>query len=164
MGFQTVSRDVLQVLQSIDPSGPYSPELYGAIARLVPSVAIEAVVLRERDVRIEVFLTRRSPQDAAYPDMLHSPGSILRAGEKPVDVMRRIGEQDFHVPVSDFVYVDEVFCHEKRGWFNSRIYLAKLKDEPVGGEWVSVDALPADVVDHHIQWIIPMAVAYFKTR
>lgn len=164
MDFQTVPQDVLRVLQSIDPSGPYSPEFYGAIARLVPSVAIEAVVLRERDGRIEVFLTRRSPQDVAYSGMLHSPGSILRAGEKPVDVMHRIGEQDYHVSVSDFVYVDEDFYQEKRGWFDSRIYLVKLKDEPVGGEWVSVDALPCDVVNHHIQWVIPKAVAYFKTH
>jgi ADP-ribose pyrophosphatase YjhB (NUDIX family) len=161
---QTVSPEVLKALRGIDPTKSFSPELFGELARLVPSVAVEAVALRERKGKVEVFLTRRSANDAAYPNMLHSPGSILRAGETYQDVMKRLVFREFKVSISYFKLVDEIFYGEERGWFNSRIFLVELDGKPAHGQWTSVDELPSDVVDHHLNQVIPLAAKHFRAR
>jgi hypothetical protein len=164
MAQQTVPKEVLQALATINPCQGFSPELYNALARLVPSVAIEAVLLRRHGGEIQVYMTRRSPNDTAYPNQVHSPGSILRAGELYEDVLARLSEREFHAPIIHYDYVGEIFMEEERGWFNNRVLLVQVPRKPIGGEWFSVDALPDDVVDHHVQKVIPMAVAYFKKQ
>ena len=160
--FQEVSEDVLRALESIDPRKPLSPRLYGAIARIVPSIAVETVAVRERRSKIEVFMIRRAPDDLAYPNELHSPGSILRSGEDFRKVMDRLVAREFHVPIVNSSPAGEIFVPEKRGWFNNRIFSVKLDGEPQGGDWYPVDNLPDDTVDFHRTTVIPQAAAHFR--
>jgi hypothetical protein len=78
--------------------------------------------------------------------------------------MDRLAEREFGTPILCFEQVGEIFMKEQRGPFNNRIYLVWLDGQPAGGQWTSVDALPDDVVDHHVQKVIPMAVAFFKKQ
>lgn len=159
---QEIPEDALRALEAIDPRKPLSPNLFGAIARIVASIAVETVALRERDGRIEVFMTRRSSDDPAYPNELHSPGSILRSGENFGNVMDRLVVREFHVPIARSSYVDEIFVDEVRGWFNNRIFVVILAGEPDGGGWYPVDQLPDDTVDFHRSTVIPMAVKHSR--
>ena len=161
---QVVSPQTLAELRNVNPSETLSSELYGAIARIVPSVAIEAVALRTRNGREEVYLTRRSKDDAAYPNMLHCPGSLLRSGETPHHTMQLLALREFKAPIHSFEYIDEIYFMEERGWFNCRAHRVILGAEPTVGIWYPVDDLPADVVQHHIDDIIPMVVRDFRLR
>ena len=86
------NEELIRGLKQIDPSKPYTPELFDALALLIISVAIEAVCLRvnPQTKKIEVLLTQRSLKNTAYPGEWHCPGSILRRGEDIKDVFERL--------------------------------------------------------------------------
>ncbi len=166
---QTLSPAALAELSSIDPTQPFAPELYNAIARCMLSVAVEAVALRVVGGQTQVFLTRRSPNDAAYPGMLHVPGTVIRAHDVSEDetyqnAMRRLEQDEFGVPIDDFEYLGENFKREPRGPFNPRVFLVRVVGDPTSGLWADVNALPADVIAEHAQFVIPLAVQRFKQR
>ena len=146
-----------------DPSGHLGTELFDQIARFSTSIAFEAVLMRPgQDGGEEVYLTQRDTNDTAYPGAWHCPGSILRRGEQPADVAKRLAKKEYLVPIVDFKKVDEFFYQESRGWFCSFIYLIQTEREPEAGAWFSVDDLPDQVVPHHRDVIIPRAAAALK--
>lgn len=161
---QVLSDVVLEALASIDPRQPFSSDVYAAIARLVPSIAVEAVALRNNNGDIEVLLTQRAKDDPAYPGQWHCPGSILRSGEEYFDVMERLQTREFGVNIKGWGYVDEIFFQEERGWFNNRIFLVQLNGKPTQGKWFSTKALPVDIVAHHREHVIPKGVEFFLTH
>lgn len=166
---QKISAAATMELFAVDSEQPFSKSLYNALAHCMLSVAVEVVTLRVRDGHVEVFLKRRANDDSAYPGMLHVPGTVIRV--KDVDgehtyknAIGRAAQSECGAQVLDFEYINEHFKHEPRGRFNCRVFLVRFLGEPTGGEWSSVEALPADVIAEHAAFVIPIAVRRFKER
>lgn len=145
-------------------------ELFNALARLTVGVAVEAVCLRlnPKTKKVEIYLTRRSLNDSAYPGQWHCPGSIMRSGEEIDDIFKRLEKKEFDSGkllkrqfVSNFNNLKE-----DRGHFLSLIYLCRLKqNKKISGKWFPVNQLPQKTVVHHAKIVIPLAVkAFLKSK
>lgn len=156
---------VVEVLKIVDATKPYGIELFNALARVTVSVAIEAVCLRYNSgtKKVEVYMTQRSPDDTAYPNEWHSPGSIFRPGEEIDDVFSRLEKREFGGRLLSKRFVANVnYPTEARGHIFSIVYLCTLEDKPeLKGKWFPVSELPEKTVEHHIRRVIPAAVGAF---
>lgn len=163
--YERLRQKAAAAVRQLDPGKPMGTELFDALARITVSVAFEAVALRRDSTgNVEVFLVQRREDDTAYPCEWHCPGSVLRSGESEDDVFARLATREFGVPIVQRRFVIN-FNHnnEQRGHFFSVIYLCEIR----GGEdshWFSVDNLPAKMVGHHRDYLIPLALAAFKGR
>jgi len=145
--------------------------LHNAIARLSWNNFFEAVAIRRRDKRLEVFLRKRADNDNTYPGEWHAPGAAFRPGENERDVANRL-KQEFGIPIASFHYVGEYVDWKKgeaRGSGISRIYLVELKGAPREDDrhgWYPVNKFPEVTVFHHRRrlGIIPKAVRAFKAE
>ncbi|MEK7570165.1 MAG: hypothetical protein AAB515_01850 [Patescibacteria group bacterium] len=175
MAQQVLSQLAMGELAAINSRDGFSPELFGSLARLTPQVAVETVALRQgSNNTIEVYMIQRPDDEPAYPGEKHSPGSILRNSDfENIDpcsdgayrrVIDRLAKREFHVGITNFDLVGEIFFEEERGSFNNRIFLVELDGEPTGGAWYDIDNLPENTIDHHWEHIIPIAVAAYRKR
>src|SRR3989338_9972097 len=75
---------------------PLPENLFYYIARTFPMVAIETVIWRaprRKHGGLKVLLLRRSPRDPFWPNLWHSPGSILRNRETFHSAFKRISKE-----------------------------------------------------------------------
>lgn len=153
---------LIELLGRVDPGQPLGTELYNAVAKITISVAIEAITLRQGDKGLEVFLTKRSPTDSAYPDMWHSPGTVLRSKEQYADCFARLETREFKNKLKSWSFIGENNCHdEARGHFVQHLYLCELEDD-ASDNWFPVDNLPRPIVPNHEEVLIPRAVEAFR--
>ena len=137
------------------------PKLYEALARLLVSTAFEAIAFR-RDVNgaISIFLTQRGP-DEAYAGQWHFPGSIIRVGESPRDVMNRVGTREFGSSITQFSFIDWRTRQEARGWFLQIVCAVELAQEPTKpGQWFLLSALPEPMVSFHRDEFVGLLKGY----
>lgn len=150
-------------LKLIDPAMPYGTELFNAVAQLSITVAVEAVALRytPNGDAVEVLLTQRAANDPAYPGKSHCPGTALRPGEVVEDAFRRLSKGEFFSEVWAWGRANTWNNpHEARGHFLHLVYVCQVK-EGVRGKWFPIKALPDNIVEHHRDHIIPMALSEF---
>lgn len=156
---------IAKVLRRVDQ--PYGAALFDALARLTVTEAVEAVLMRRRgDGQLEVYMTQRAPDDTAYPNEWHAPGSIFRSGEDDADVMRRLEECELKCRIKSWKQISHFRHMEARGWFSAFAFLLEVEGEPKNerGAWHVVDNLPPNTVRHHVDRIIPLAVAAYSHR
>ncbi len=153
---------LISLLSRIDRTKPLGTELYNAIAFLSLNVAIEALTLRQGDKGLEIFLTKRSDTDTAYPGMWHSPGTIVRPTEEFVDSFKRLENREFKNNLKSWTFIENNNCpNEARGHFLQLLYLCEIEEDR-SDNWFSVDNLPQPMVPNHQEVIIPIAVEVFK--
>ncbi len=147
----------------IDPKiQPYGLSLWTKLARLTIPVAIEIVVLRPGSHGTEVLLAQRAPNEPAYPNEWHVPGSIMRPGETIEDVIKRLEEREFKAKIISQKFVTNFNnLHEQRGHFFSVVYLCEVETHSLG-TWYQIDHLPEPTIRHHRDHLIPMAVKTFN--
>ena len=159
-----------QVLRKIKP-GAYGPVLYNEIARLSMNLAMEAVALRVNSEtnKIEVFMRRRGDSEM-YPLQWHAAGAVMRVEGKKGEGWRQLANRlsgEFGTNILWYEEIGELFTEEARGPFLSKIFLVELKDKPkedVRHRWYAVDELPQVTVDHHEEYIIPLATMIFAAK
>lgn len=158
-------RTVIDALKIVDPTQPYGTELFDALARLTISVAVEAVCLRLNPTtqKIEVYLVQRSPNDTAYPNEWHCPGTVMRPTEEIEDTFRRLSRKEFGAGFLKKQFIANAnHPTEVRGHFFSLVYICVLEEKgSLRGRWFPVSELPEKTVEHHIRRIIPAAVGAF---
>ncbi len=157
---------IAEQLQRIEP-GAYGTPLYNALARLGLNVAMEAMAFRLNGVtgKIEVYMRHRTSAEA-YAFQWHAPGSVMRVGENWRSVATRLGGE-FGTNIVSYDEIGELFTKEERGPFLSKIFLVRLKDDPredARHRWYPVDDLPQVTVDHHEEYIIPLAAMIYAAR
>ncbi len=166
-GDQTMqgTEEFLCLLRKIDPKKPYGTKLFNALARLTVSVGVEAVCVRTQGTETQVYMTRRSANDTAYPGQWHCPGSIIRPGEEISYVFSRLGEKEFGSKLSSWRFVANINnIQEKRGHFLSLVYLCQMAEDKQKGKWFSKNFLPENTVAFHSQRIIPAALKAFLSN
>ena len=148
-------RRLIELLDKVKQ--PYSTELFEALARRLPVIGLEAVVLREFDGRLEVLMTARPDNDliAKWAGKWHIPGTILRNEETIEDGFLRLGEREFGATL---VNIRFVYLHFPRGGDRtSNLQLVHVADiaesQPRLGTWFDVEELPEKLIDGHRQII-----------
>lgn len=159
---------VAACLNLVPSDQPYKTALFDALNLKQPTFAMEGVLLRENpeSKELEVYLTRRSLADTAYPGEFHAPGSGLRNKEDWEKVAARLARNEYKVPVKKVTILHESarFYDEARGTYCSVPCLIELDGEPEVGKWFSISKLPEKTVWHHREWIIPAVVSYWRNR
>lgn len=162
-------RLLLSLLKRLPPFLPL--DVFHELSKRVMLTAVETVCLRTGENGIEVFLTRRSPDDEYYPNLWHSPGTMLRADDAPRQMnvaagyesaFRRLEEKELHLKFVDTPrLVGSRLYSSPRGSENSMVFLAEIEGEPENGKFFPVDELPADLVESH-RGIIAIAVRHYE--
>ena len=123
---------------------PWSQKFFRSAKAQFAMTAIEVIIVREVDAKLQVLLTERPSDDPDWPCLLHSPGTMLRNSD--VDsthkytkaferILRETGLNRFgHEPV----LVDTFPTPTKRGAENSVVFMTTITDEPIFGEFYDV--------------------------
>ncbi|MFI5206202.1 MAG: hypothetical protein ACHQVK_04635 [Candidatus Paceibacterales bacterium] len=161
---------LLALLKEIDPTMPYGTDLYNALAKLTPSVGLEAVCIRcsPQTEAIEVYLVQRSLDDTAYPGQWHAPGSVLRSSDPDEEsVFDRLVAKEFGgAQLFSKQFVTRIYHPtSSRGCFMCLVYLCVLEESTrLSGKWFSIDRLPKNTIRVHRHRIIPAALGAFVAQ
>ncbi|MFA7252969.1 MAG: NUDIX domain-containing protein [Patescibacteria group bacterium] len=153
------------LLLGLVPRGmPLGTELFEGVAALSISVAYEMVVFRTgQDGRVEVYMTKRTDDDPAYPGEWHCPGTVRRPWESPADAIERLAQREFGARIISYKIVGMIDDYaEKRGHFYTPVCIGHLDGEPTSprGDWFPVDQLPENTVKHHSVGVVPCALEW----
>jgi len=164
MDYKERKRKATETLAEINPFKPFNTELFNKLARVTISVAIETVALRlgKGIDGLEVLMTQRPKNDPYWPGQWHSPGSILRPGEKISDVFERLIKKEFLHPFKEEPKFKGFLNHSNlpRGHELALIYEVELAGTPREGKWFPTDQLPESTIEHHKK-VIPFAVSRY---
>ena len=154
------------LLKQLEPGFlPYP--VFEQIARLVALPIVEFIPLRKIEDKIEVLLIARPDNDALWPGLLHTPGTVVRAtdfgAETPMWApYQRIIHDELHdIELGAPQYVGSLLNKSKRGAEQAQIYWIEVLGEPKEGKFYPVDNLPIDLMDSQ-KTFIAEAVRHFS--
>ncbi|MDB5170452.1 MAG: hypothetical protein JWO35_146 [Candidatus Saccharibacteria bacterium] len=156
-----------ELLKQFEPGFlPYP--IFEQIARLVALPIVEFVPLRMHSGQCEVLLIARPEDDALWPSMLHTPGTVVRATDvhkgKQDDwqAFKRILEDELiDTEVGQPNYVGSIFHESKRGAEQAQLYWIEVIGEPRIGTFYPVNELPEGLMESQ-QSFIMMAAKNFQ--
>ena len=152
---KTEPTQLAALLQEYEPG--FLPEpLFVAIARLVVLTAVEFIPLRKsQDGGVEVLLFKRPDTDPIWPNMLHTPGTMLRSTDDSFkDGFDRLFNDELKIPYpSEPVFVGTDLVHHKRGTIVTLEYIVAIDQKTVGGEFYNVNDLPGSFIPEQIEMI-----------
>lgn len=144
------SQTLIQLLNKWE-GGPLSPELFDALGRIIPQVAIEMNVVREGTNGPELVLIYRDEHDIHWPGMLHQPGTILRNSDfigEPIDprasAYKRLLQNEIRHELMNVQDLGTIYRVLARGAEIVHVFYAELKNnDPLheGQEWHSFHSL-----------------------
>jgi hypothetical protein len=156
--------DLSNALRELEPGFlPY--RLFEQIARLIALPILEFIPLRLMESGIEVLLIGRPDDDPFWPGLLHTPGTVIRATDiAEADeqtnwpAFKRIGEDELHdTEIGPPHYVGSLLHKSKRGAEQAQLYWVEVVGEPKVGTFYPVDALPIELMDSQVAFIIEAA-------
>ncbi|HVM73370.1 MAG TPA: hypothetical protein VMU13_00630 [Candidatus Paceibacterota bacterium] len=146
---------------------PMQLEVFNALLKAAPSVAIELVVLTETG---QVVLLPR-PEKDLFAGKLHGPGTVLRGGEGEEDAIKRARKElGTDVRFSEPYFVDRIHVPMGdgpmecvRGQEVGLIFALRLLGGtlPDGAVLADPENLPPNIIGFHRQ-IIPRGVAWLR--
>lgn len=128
--------------------GKLPEEIFISLARLSVLPAIEFVSLHAAESGIEVLLLPRPKNDPIWPNMLHTPGTILRPTDKSFqDAFDRLLKTEIGVIGShELIYIGFSFGHGARGTGVGFEYIVKLDQLPQHGSYYQKTDLPNNFI------------------
>jgi hypothetical protein len=141
------------LLKKLEPGFlPYP--IFEQLARIAALPVVEFIPLRlGQHVQVEVLLLDRGPDDPFWPNMLHTPGTIVRATDlhkgEPHDwqAFERIVQDELkNTKVRGPHYVGSMFHDSKRGVEQAQIYWIEVIGEPNVGTFYDAAALPDKLI------------------
>ena len=146
-----------KMVQKMDP--PISHKIFRLIAQRFVLTPIEAVVLRRKDLKIQVLLIERDPKDPDWGGKLHCPGTILRANDVNEKgdyslALRRLEDRELKTKFSKPpVQITNWFHRVTRGVENSIIFVCQINGVSPAGKFYDVDNLPKNIIYSQIGFI-----------
>jgi 8-oxo-dGTP pyrophosphatase MutT (NUDIX family) len=141
-----------------------SPEVFGALCRIVRFPMVELVLLRRTTTeKLEIFLTQKPADDPDFPGEWHIPGGVARLSEKsPEETLERVIREIGYIdkPIAEILMVPggAAYSNHARGG-DVHIITHKLFSDPTnqweeteaitGGRWFPIDDLPEPFMAHH---------------
>jgi hypothetical protein len=127
--------------------------VFEQVARIVALPIVEFIPLRKTDAGIEVLLVARPDDDALWPGLLHTPGTVVRATDFGTDqalwppFYRIIHEELQGTELGTPHYVGSNLNRSKRGVEQSQLYWIEVLSEPTIGTFYPVTDLPDSLMD-----------------
>jgi hypothetical protein len=136
----------VQILKKIKP-GFLPKELFFQMCRLNVMPLVDMVILRQREDKIEVLLTKRSDNDPFFANTYHLPGSIMRPSDQKGslnDIFQRILKKELNgiKVVQGPKFVDFSFQENKRGSELSMLHWLEVKGNNNAGRFFDINQLP----------------------
>lgn len=145
---------LIQLLSKVD--GYLSRELFSVVVNKFVTSGVETVILQKKNDTTEILLIRRDQDDPVWPNMLHSPGSVLRSYDLTYnDAFTRIENDEIH---TRFIKTPQLIAvnhsKSKRGMENSMIFICQIDENSNHtGSFYNVDDLPKDLIQEQIKFI-----------
>jgi len=155
-----------EILSSLEPGFLPKP-IFEQFTRLCVTPIIELVPFRLNSKGdIEILLKKRPKNDPDWPDMLHTPGTVLRAtniDDGIENALKRIAtdELKIHKIPTPSLTGPPLFHRVNRGVELASIYYVDLSNVKVEGDWHEVNNLPDRIVSTQIEFI-NIALEKFK--
>ena len=117
--------------------GVLSDILFTKLAKILPQVCVETVILRKNNRKIEVLLVSRPDGDPVWPKMIHSPGGQIRAvdfhrkDKKVVNgVFERVQKNEIRTNfILEPVFVENIERTTKRGSEVAIVYFTQIEED-----------------------------------
>lgn len=149
-------RELARLLKQLEPGFlPY--HIFVQIARLVVMPIIEFVPLRFHKGRVEVLLLERGADDPIWPNMLHTPGTVIRATDTEKKIylafQRILIDELEGTAVTSPQYVGSILHKSRRGVEHAQVYWVEVTGQPKVGKFYPVDDLPEDLIQSQPRFI-----------
>jgi hypothetical protein len=158
---------LVELLKQLQP-GFYPYPIFEQFARLVVFAIVEFIPLRKNGDVIEVLLLARDENDALWPGMLHTPGTVVRptdsdtsSDSQPWGPFQRLYSEELTgTKVGPLHFVGSVFHASKRGHEQAQLYWLEVLDDPAQGVFYPVNQLPDTIITSQIDFIVAAARHY----
>jgi hypothetical protein len=159
MNDEQISQTV-DLLKKLEPGFlPYP--IFEQFARLVVMPVVEIIPLRlQENGEVEVLLIDRGSEDPLWPNMLHTPGTIIRTDDMKVEEAHdwKAFQRLFHDELKDTEvgaphYVGSIFHQSKRGAEQAQLYWVEVTGEPQVGGFYPVTKLPEKLIHSQTAFI-----------
>jgi hypothetical protein len=159
-----------ELLKKLEPGFVPYP-IFEQLARIVALPVVEFIPLRQKQPGgVEVLLLDRGQDDPLWPNMLHTPGTIVRATDlhkgKTHDwqAFERIVQDELkNTKVRGPHYVGSMFHDSKRGAEQAQIYWVEVVGEPNAGTFYDAAHLPDNLIESQ-KAFIAQAVSSFSAH
>lgn len=156
-------RQATELLKGLEPGFlPYP--IFEQVARLVALPILELVPYRFKSGRIEILLLERSGNDRFWPNMLHTPGTVIRATDlnEQTHSLQAAFDRLVHDELGDVrlgppMFIASLLHESKRGTEQAQVYCAELLEEPKVGRLFSVQDLPENLIAQQHDFIRQVA-------
>lgn len=160
-------KKLVDLLSALKP-GLLPLGVFVQIAKLVVLSIIEFVPLRlNENGQVEVLLLSRGDDDAIWPGVLHTPGTVLRPtdtqGKSYLAFERILKDELMGTESSSPHYVGSNLHRSKRGAEQAQIYWIEVLGPPKAGQFYEVDNLPSNLMESQKAFILLATRNYLET-
>ena len=144
--------------------------VFEQVARIVALPIVELIPLRRSGQGIEVLLIARPDDDALWPGLLHTPGTVVRATDFGLDrelwppFSRIIHDELQSTELSAPEYVGSTLNRSKRGVEQSQLYWVEVLGAPKVGKFYQIDNLPESLINSQVNFIHEAARNFAEKR
>jgi hypothetical protein len=148
-----------ELLKKLKPGlMPYP--IFKQVARIAALPVVEIVPLIRSESGVEVLLIDRGPNDPLWPNMLHTPGTIIRADD--INTGERHNWQAFERIMHDELkdtevgtpyYVGSMLHQSKRGAEQAQLYWVEVTGVNKVGDYYPVSSLPESLINSQTTFI-----------
>lgn len=156
------------LLKKLEP-GFLPLDIFMEFARIVVMPIIEFVPLRTGpDGQTEILLLEREPSDVLWPNMLHAPGTVVRATDTEKTMYlafdRILNDELKGTSVSAPHYVGSILHESRRGVEHAQIYWVEVIGELKIGKFYPVSSLPINLIESQNNFIKEAVRSYETSR
>lgn len=139
--------ELVRLIKKCKP-GNLPSKVFEAVATIAVYPAIEFVLLRKTELGIETLLLPRSSEDPVWPNMLHTPGTVLRPTDLSLDhaIDRLFSDELGGVETSMPRFTGFNLNKYRRGNALVIEYWLEVYNEPKIGTFYSSVKLPANFI------------------
>lgn len=160
------STEIAKNLQALTP-GELPLDIFVEFAKLsvTPVVEIVPINVNEKNGEIQILLKRRPHSDPIWPNLLHTPGTVVRSYDKSIDdaVSRVLNRELEGISTSPATFVHTGIYKTKRGTELACVYYTMINSERNLGDMHRFANLPSDLIESQLPFI-EAAVQHFKYR
>lgn len=157
-------RTLVELLSKCE-AGNLPPEVFEAVARVAVYSAIEFIPLRLKNGNIEVLLLERDNDDIMWPQMLHTPGTVLRPTDVSIENAfdRLFSDELIGLSTKHPEFIGLHMGRNRRGTCLLLEHIVEVTSEPKVGSFYDVNNLPDKFIAEQLD-SLRRAVAIYGER
>lgn len=157
--------ELARMMESLE-SGYLPKDVFLQIARVYVTTTVDVLpILAGSYSDTQILLLNRGPQDEIWKNMLHAPGSVVRATDESYDeAFRRILEEIGGVKIEEGpCFVGKPLLQStERGRESVLVHWATISGEPKNGQYYPASNLPSAIIPGQLPRI-RLAIDHFNS-